>query len=119
MLYICRHKTCLFVLIRGPARASHTCFCFLFLPQLQLLFVDLFAAHQLVDGRIFVFTELHQLQTLLVHDSDHVCTVHGAHVLPCLTYHLYHPLWDLTPNAADCGMSSGILLFLLRRISLF
>lgn len=66
-----------------------------------------------------MFTEQHQFETLLVHDSDHICTVHGAQVLAGVTYHLYLTLRDLAANSGDCGMSSGILLFFLRCRSLF
>lgn len=77
--------------------------------------MDLFAAHQLVDGRIFVLTEQHQLEPLLVHDSDHICTVHFAQVLSRFTYHLYMLLWDLAANGADCGVTMRILFFLRHR----
>ncbi|TNN48221.1 hypothetical protein EYF80_041580 [Liparis tanakae] len=40
--------------------------------EFQLLFVGLFAAHQPVDGGIFALTEQHQLEALLVQDSDHM-----------------------------------------------
>lgn len=90
----------------------HTCFCFLFLPQSQLLFMDLFAAHELVDRRIFVLIEQHQLEPLLIHDSDHICTVHCAQVLSRFTYHLYMLLRDLTANGADRGAAMRILFFL-------
>lgn len=76
--------------------------------------MDLFSAHQLVDRRILVLTKQHQLEALLIHDPDHICTVHDAQALACVTYHMDLTLRDLTADGGDCGVKLGALLFLLQ-----
>lgn len=97
----------------------YTRFGFLFLPLFQLLLVHLLAAHQLVDGGILALAEQHQLEALLVHDLDHVCTVHGAHALAGLADHVNLTLRDLSSDGANGGTASGVVLLLLWLGSLF
>lgn len=91
----------------------HTRFGFLFLPQFQLLLVHLLSAHQPVNGGILALTEQHQLEALLIHDLDHVCTVHGAQTLASLADHVNLTLGDLSSDRADCGATSGVVLLFL------
>lgn len=90
-----------------------TRFGFLFLPQFQLLLVHLLSTHQPVDGGILALAEQHQLEALLVHDLDRVCTVHGAQALASLAYHVNLTLGDLSSDGANGGTASGVMLLLL------
>lgn len=81
--------------------------------------MHLLAAHQPVDGGILALAEQHQLEALLVHELDHVCTVHGAQALAGLADHVNLTLRDLSPDGADGGTASGVVLLLLRPGGLF
>lgn len=75
--------------------------------------MHLLAAHQPVDGGILALAEQHQLEALLVHELDHVCTVHGAQALAGLADHVNLTLRDLSSDGADGGTASGVVLLLL------
>lgn len=96
-----------------PAITLHTRFGFLFLPQFKLLLVHLLSTHQSVDGGILALAEQHQLEALVIHDLDDVCTVHGAQTLASLADHVNLTLWDLSSHRADGGAASGVLLLFL------
>ncbi|KAK0151845.1 Adhesion G protein-coupled receptor G3 [Merluccius polli] len=95
-----------------------TCFSFVerscdAIPKEKLLLMDLLPAHQLVEGRVGIGIQQHQLEALLIHKADGVAAVHVAQALAPLTDHLQEPLFDLAAHAADGGPRQGVLLLLL------
>lgn len=79
-------------------------------PKSQLLLVNLCPRQELVLWRLHAAVPFNEPQVPLIHEPDHVCSVHVSQIIACLIQHVNDSLVNFSANVAKSWLTLFLLL---------